>query len=97
MTNWWEGNNAWWFHSTAPINYNTCPGEKGNDPGNVGSGPCNRTESWNVSLGFKSRHKGGAYFTLCDGAVRFLPEQIDYNVYQILASRNEGFTAEVPK
>lgn len=97
MTNWWEGNNAWWFHSNAPINYNTCPGEKGNDAQNVGSGPCNRTESWNVSLGFKSRHRGGAYFVLCDGAVRFLPEQIDYNVYQILASRNEGFTAELPK
>lgn len=94
---WWEGNNAWWFHSNAPINYNTCPGEGGNDPNNTNSGPCNRTESWNVSLGFKSRHRGGAYFVMCDGAVRFLPETIDYQMYQTLASRNDGFPGVLPK
>ncbi|MDA0282239.1 MAG: DUF1559 domain-containing protein [Planctomycetota bacterium] len=40
--------------------------------------------------GFGSRHTGGSHFTLGDGSVRFLSENIDLQVYQSLVSRNDG-------
>ena len=70
--------------TSAPINFNTCP----NTPG-YGAG-CNLNNSWVVSMGFKSRHVGGAQFLLGDGSVRFLSENIDYVTYQRLGSRNDG-------
>jgi uncharacterized protein DUF1559 len=36
---------------------------------------------------FASRHEGGAFFTFCDGAVRFLSENIDSTTYNSLATR----------
>ena len=43
-----------------------------------------------MSMGFKSRHPGGAMFVLCDGSVHFLPETIDYMTYQRLGDRRDG-------
>ncbi len=100
--NGWMHANALWNATTAPINFNTCPGE-----GNAYDGtkmdrneglnpPCARTNSWNTSMGFKSKHPGGAQFVLCDGSVQFLAETIAYDTYQRLGDRRDGQPVSVP-
>lgn len=39
---------------------------------------------------FRSAHTGGVHFTMCDGSVRFVSENIDMTVYKSLGSRNGG-------
>ena len=39
---------------------------------------------------FSSRHTGGAQFTLGDGSVRFVSENIDHGLYQSLATVRGG-------
>lgn len=93
---WWHWNN--WFESTiAPINYQTCLGEDNNprDP-NQNPNQCKRFDNWTTSLGFKSKHRGGAYFVFADGAVKFLPQSIDYETYQRLGCRRDGLAVKVP-
>ncbi len=84
----WAHSNGLWFAVTAPINFNTCPGEGGN-PAGGGTG-CKALDSWNTSMGFKSRHEGGAHFALADGSVRFISENLDYITYQKLGDRRDG-------
>lgn len=63
-----------------PINY-----QCGSTPGaNNYSGIPNRCG------GFKSKHAGGAHFVFCDGAVRFLNNNIGYLTYQQLGDRRDG-------
>jgi len=71
-------------HSTntfanAPPNFDTCPPN--------GQGPCDRTNDWPASRGFKSKHPGGVQFVLCDGSVRLISESIELNVYWRLGER----------
>jgi prepilin-type N-terminal cleavage/methylation domain-containing protein/prepilin-type processing-associated H-X9-DG protein len=40
--------------------------------------------------GFGSPHEGGAHFVMCDGAVRFISENINFTLYQNLGKRNDG-------
>ncbi|MCX7406583.1 MAG: DUF1559 domain-containing protein [Planctomycetales bacterium] len=84
-TNSWAHTNSHWITTSAPINFNTCP----NTPG-YAANTCNDRACWVTSMGFKSRHTGGAHFLLGDGSVRFLSENIDYVTYQRLGSRNDG-------
>ena len=49
----------------------------------------NMYQNWNVSWGFKSNHPGGANFCLADGSVRFIQQNIDHHVYQLLGCRND--------
>jgi len=80
--------NGTWFATTAPINFPTCPGE---GPGHIdGTVDCWQLQSWKTSMGFKSRHPGGAYFLACDASVHFLPDGIDYITYQRLGDRRDG-------
>jgi prepilin-type processing-associated H-X9-DG protein len=51
---------------------------------------CEAQSNWNLSWGFRSSHTGGAQFLLCDGSVRFISQNIDYNTYQNLGKRNDG-------
>lgn len=37
-----------------------------------------------------SWHHGGAMFAYCDGSVHFLPENIEFEIYRRLGSRNDG-------
>lgn len=81
----WANTNTNFYSTTAPINFNTCP----NAPG-YGATPCNYNSTWNTSMGFKSRHVGGADFLLGDGSTRFISENIDYMTYQRLGDRRDG-------
>lgn len=78
--------NSLWIATRAPINYPTCPNE---GPGVAGGG-CNGDQNWNTSMGFKSRHTGGAHFLLADGTVRFINQTIEYVMYQRLGDRRDG-------
>jgi prepilin-type N-terminal cleavage/methylation domain-containing protein len=40
----------------------------------------------------RSRHEGGSQHLLCDGAVRFISENIDFDLYQSVGSSNGGET-----
>ncbi len=54
-------------------------------------------KNYHVTWGFESNHPGGANFTLADGSVRFLPESIDFFVYQLLGTKDDGqVISEVP-
>ncbi len=94
FSNGWFHANSLWMGTTPPINFPTCPGEFGNNvdpwaaplPGRA----CNHFQQWNTSMGFKSRHPGGAQFVFCDGSVHFLSETINYDMYQRLGDRRDG-------
>jgi prepilin-type N-terminal cleavage/methylation domain-containing protein len=45
---------------------------------------------WDQRWSFASAHTGGCQFLLCDGAVRFLSQNIDLNTYRALASIDGG-------
>jgi len=81
----WAAVNSHWITTTAPINYNTCPI---NNPGGV----CNAANNWMTSMGYKSRHTGGAQVLLGDGTVRFISENIEYLTYQRLGDRHDNQT-----
>jgi prepilin-type N-terminal cleavage/methylation domain-containing protein/prepilin-type processing-associated H-X9-DG protein len=83
-----------WMHvntggvmTTAPINSPTCPDDAGYDSNPTS---CHSETSWGRSIGFKSRHPGGAGFVMCDGSVTFLSDNIDYVTYQKLGDRWDG-------
>ncbi len=78
----WTLSEGLWFSTTAPINFPTCI--------DGGRGCHDRENSFNTAMGFKSQHPGGAHFSLCDGSVRFLGEDIDYPVYQRFGARADG-------
>ena len=90
----WFHFNSLWVATTAPINYPIlCVGQdSGWDAGSAppGKTACNQYQNLQTSQGFKSMHTGGANFTLGDGSVRFLSENIDYMTFQRLGDRRDG-------
>ena len=84
----WAAPNNTWYATTAPINFNTCPGTQGYN--GLGGNGCNMRNEWRTSMGFKSRHAGGAHFLMGDGTVRFINQNISYDTYQRLGGRNEN-------
>lgn len=85
----WYNTQTWLLTTSVPINFPTCPNE---GPGDSDTPPtsCNSWSNWTTSSGFKSRHPGGVQFTLCDGSVRFISEDIDFLTYQALGDRRDG-------
>ena len=83
----WVDSNAFWTLTGPGINYPTCPGE----PGYTGSG-CNQpgNGAWGAANSFRSRHVGGAQFTLCDGSVRFISQNVAILTYQKLGDRRDS-------
>lgn len=47
-------------------------------------------DGWTMEMAFGSYHVGGAHFTMGDGSVRFLSENISQTIYNGLGSRNGG-------
>jgi prepilin-type N-terminal cleavage/methylation domain-containing protein/prepilin-type processing-associated H-X9-DG protein len=92
--NGWFHFNSLWIATTAPINQPiVCINEDvgwNSATAPAGKNGCNQYQSYNASQGFKSRHVGGAHFTLCDGSVRFISENIDYLTYQRVGDRRDG-------
>lgn len=89
-------NTLGWFNShrgilstAIPLNFPSCRSEP---PGHNGSGmlDCNAWNNWATEGGFKSAHPGGVHFLLCDGAVRFVSENIEYRNLQRLGDRRDG-------
>jgi prepilin-type N-terminal cleavage/methylation domain-containing protein/prepilin-type processing-associated H-X9-DG protein len=77
----------------APVNYDSCstdgaaPGRDHN--GNLVAG-CGYYDNHQTSEGFKSKHGEGAHVVMCDGAVRFISKNIQYELYQRLGDRRDG-------
>jgi prepilin-type N-terminal cleavage/methylation domain-containing protein/prepilin-type processing-associated H-X9-DG protein len=87
---WWD---SWWCYvgTAPPINYDSC---RATDPPWPSQQDCGTFFNWNTSSGFKSRHPGGANFTLADGSVQFISENIDYRNYQRMGDRRDGEAVE---
>jgi len=53
--------------------------------------------TWNdTDCNFGSKHPGGCNFLFGDGAVRFIPENINWDVYNTLAARDSGKPVALP-
>ena len=82
----WVAGDSLWVCVTPPINFPTCPKDVG-----FGTSPCTQnSQNWNTTMGFKSRHVGGAHFVLGDGSVTFLSQNINYVTYQKLGDRHDN-------
>lgn len=90
-----------WAHSnngcgiaatTIPLNYNSC-----GDRSLAATDGCHTDCNWNTSTGFKSCHVRGAQFLFGDGAVRFLPNDIDGWTYQCLGAIADKHPVDIPE
>lgn len=53
--------------------------------------------SWgNYDANFASLHPGGCNFLFADGSVHFIPETVNFDVYNLLAIRNSGKPVTLP-
>jgi len=43
---------------------------------------------WPTSITFRSDHPGGGYFAFVDGSVAFINDDVDFDVYRFLSTRN---------
>ncbi|MDR1923418.1 MAG: DUF1559 domain-containing protein [Planctomycetaceae bacterium] len=59
-------------------------------PNSAGSPTIDGLTAWDWNVGFRSFHSGGANFSMCDGSVRFVSENIDGAAYRATASRQGG-------
>jgi len=85
---WW-----WWFNgttATCSIPLNAAP-VCATTPGlSKDQWLTNCAGDWNNNYSFYSRHVGGGQFTLGDGSVRFVSENIDLTLYRSLATVGGG-------
>ncbi len=88
---WWHFNGMANAHASTSVPINTMT--TCNAPYKRQSPPfptCTAQNNWNIAWGFRSSHTGGAHFLLGDGSVRFISENLDYNTYQKIGTRNDG-------
>jgi prepilin-type N-terminal cleavage/methylation domain-containing protein/prepilin-type processing-associated H-X9-DG protein len=45
---------------------------------------------WQINMGFMSRHRSGANFSMCDGSVRFINDNVNYGTYLMLSTFDGG-------
>jgi len=89
---WW-----WWFNGTTatcgiPLNYVS---------DSIRANPTTQSldsnaGDWPNNYSFYSRHPAGANFGLCDGAVRFISNNIDLTNYRMLANMSDNQPVQVP-
>jgi len=100
----WSEFQSWANQSFAgmlnPINYRNADYANGSITPKVQGPPdatpfCSAGCNNDNGLSFRSRHQGGAFFALCDGAVHFLTEDISIPVYQALSTRSTGDVGQV--
>jgi prepilin-type N-terminal cleavage/methylation domain-containing protein/prepilin-type processing-associated H-X9-DG protein len=83
----WMNTNSYWHATSCPINV------IGRKNASICGCPWEISSAgWACDLAFGSKHSGGANFALADGSVRFLPETINYTVYQYFGARSDGQT-----
>jgi prepilin-type N-terminal cleavage/methylation domain-containing protein/prepilin-type processing-associated H-X9-DG protein len=70
-----------WASCHAPLNYLPIPPTP-DDYANVRS--------------FRSKHPGGAQFTMADGSVQFFAETIDHGLYRAMSTRAQGELVQLP-
>ena len=90
---WWGQNGSGNAHATTlvPINnMNTCTNAT---PAQITHPTCTGKNQWNISWGFRSHHTGGCHFLACDGAVHFLSENVDHQMYQYLGGKADSRAA----
>jgi prepilin-type processing-associated H-X9-DG protein len=88
-----SGNNI--ASTIIPINYPTDPNNTGWN-GTCTTDPTTNIWNWNLSLGFKSKHSGGANFCFGDGSVHFINQNIDPKTFNLLGCRNDGQPVALP-
>ncbi len=84
----WSNDSQGFATTLFPINADTCDDNA--------ASPCNRPCNWNLELGFKSRHPGGAMILFGHANVRFVTDSIDHQTYQYLGARADGHPASLP-
>lgn len=82
ITPWQDWGFQAWAITGSPMNYRTDYFEQ--TPYNW--------DTHNKAITFRSRHPGGAHFAMCDGSVQFLPETMDFALYQAMSTREGGET-----
>jgi prepilin-type N-terminal cleavage/methylation domain-containing protein/prepilin-type processing-associated H-X9-DG protein len=82
---WWFCNNATVATCAIPLNYRWPT-----------IGTPTGTMDWTSNWGFSCSHPGGAGFSMCDGSVTFVSDNIDLGIYRALATIDAGETAQVP-
>jgi prepilin-type N-terminal cleavage/methylation domain-containing protein/prepilin-type processing-associated H-X9-DG protein len=93
----WCTHTQWWYFNgtTAtcgiPLNYKTPAILTGSQTleGQAGD--------WPNNYSFFSRHPNGGQFGMCDGAVKFVPDTVDFQTYKRLATAAGGRPAQLPQ
>jgi prepilin-type N-terminal cleavage/methylation domain-containing protein/prepilin-type processing-associated H-X9-DG protein len=78
-----------------PINYDSCYADAAAATA-VGKDGCNALCNWNMEMGAKSNHPGGANFVFADGSVQFLSQTIDHMNYQLLGDKCDKKPVQIP-
>jgi prepilin-type N-terminal cleavage/methylation domain-containing protein len=90
--NWWWLHNATTATTSIPLNAKpVCAASVGLTK-DAGLRACQG--DWNNNYSFYSHHVGGGHFMACDGAVKFVSENINYDVYRGLSTIAGGETAQ---
>ena len=71
-----------------PLNFDSC------DPDSAA--PCNRPNTWNTELGFKSQHPSGVVMMFGDVSIHFVTEDIDRRLLQHLGAKADGQVTSFP-
>jgi len=90
---WWYWMNASYASCGIPLNY--VPDSVRNDTTGTKSLDTNK-DDWANNLGFMSRHPGGANFSMCDGAVRFVATSVDLTAYRMAGNMGDENPLPLP-
>ncbi|MCE3019321.1 MAG: DUF1559 domain-containing protein [Pirellula sp.] len=93
--NGWSHSNQWGRFTQVPINWNTQFVDLAAATA-AGKTGCEARCNWNTAEGFKSRHTGGAQFTMGDGSVQFISQGVDMILYNAMGSKAGGEVASLP-